>query len=130
MVRSYRDGYRLLTMSTFDNFIVLPHWETRLLVSWPNIPISQTVLIVILSSSYPINAQRQVTSINIKSDWLDPAEIRTPNLLHRNTTLYLFGFDRLGAQILNATGRALVKYSDKYNMVAVNGKDTIMDGVY
>ena len=26
---SYPDGYRLVTVRTYGNFIVLPHWETR-----------------------------------------------------------------------------------------------------
>ena len=27
---SYQDGYQLVTVSTNGDFIVLPHWETRL----------------------------------------------------------------------------------------------------
>ena len=29
ILRSYQDGYRLVTVHTHDDFIVLPHWETR-----------------------------------------------------------------------------------------------------
>ena len=31
-LRSYQDRYRHVTLPTHDDFIVLPHWETRPLV--------------------------------------------------------------------------------------------------
>ena len=34
-LKSYGDGYRLVTVHTHGDFIVLPHWETRPSASWP-----------------------------------------------------------------------------------------------
>ena len=34
---TYQDGYQLVTVSAHGDFIVLPHWETRLLASRPDI---------------------------------------------------------------------------------------------
>ena len=41
---SYQDGYRLIKVSTHVDFIVLPNWETRLLVLWPIIPFGKIIL--------------------------------------------------------------------------------------
>ena len=38
------DGYRLVTVRTHDDFIVLPHWNTRLPAWWPAIPLSHIIL--------------------------------------------------------------------------------------
>ena len=43
-LRSHQDGYLLMTMHTRDDFIVLPHWEARLLAPWPDIPLSHIIL--------------------------------------------------------------------------------------
>ena len=40
-LRSYQEGYQLVTLHTHGNFIVLPHWETRLAVQWHYIHPSQ-----------------------------------------------------------------------------------------
>ena len=38
-IRSYPDRYQLVMVHTHGDFIVLPHWETRPLATWFNIPI-------------------------------------------------------------------------------------------
>ena len=41
---SYQDMYRLVTVHTHDDFIVLPHWETRPSVPWPDIPLDALLI--------------------------------------------------------------------------------------
>ena len=43
-LRSYSVRYRLVTLHTYGDYIVLPHWEIRLLAPWPNIPLSHIIL--------------------------------------------------------------------------------------
>ena len=45
-LRSYQDQYRLVTVRTYGEFIVLPHLETRLLAPWLDIPHSHIILIL------------------------------------------------------------------------------------
>ena len=47
-----RGLYRVVTVHTHSDFIVLPHWETRLQVPCPEIPLSH----IILSLSQPVLA--------------------------------------------------------------------------
>ena len=49
--------YQIGTALAHDDFIVLPHWQIRLLASCPNIIFSDIILT--LSPPYPINAERQ-----------------------------------------------------------------------
>ena len=39
-LRSYQDGYWLVTVRTHGDFIVLAHWEIRPPTRWPDIPLS------------------------------------------------------------------------------------------
>ena len=39
-LRLYQDGYRVVTVRIHDDFIVLPHWETRPPAPWPDITLS------------------------------------------------------------------------------------------
>ena len=62
-LRSYQDGYR-----PYGDFIVLPHWETRLLAPHPNIPFSQIILtlfqpVLALSNNAHRLARKQQVSI-------------------------------------------------------------------
>ena len=43
-IRSFQDSYRLVTMDTHDEFLVLHHWEARPPAPWPDIPFSHTLL--------------------------------------------------------------------------------------
>ena len=43
-LRSYQDWYRLVTLHTHVNFIVLPNWETRPLAPLPNVPLGRFIL--------------------------------------------------------------------------------------
>ena len=43
-LRSCQDVYRLVAVCTRDDFIVLPHWEIRQSVPWPDIPLSHMIL--------------------------------------------------------------------------------------
>ena len=49
-LRSYQYEHRLMAVHTHDDFIVLPHWETRPPGSGPDIPLSH----IILTLSQPI----------------------------------------------------------------------------
>ena len=62
--RPWREGgdegerYRLVTVRTHGDFIMLPHWNTRLPTPWPAIPLSCIILTLnqpVLS--YPNNAE-------------------------------------------------------------------------
>ena len=41
---SYHYEYRLVTVRTHDDLIVLPHWEFRLQPPWPDIPLKHIIL--------------------------------------------------------------------------------------
>ena len=43
-LRSDQDKYRLVTMHTHGDFVMLPNWETRLPVACPDIPLSRIFL--------------------------------------------------------------------------------------
>ena len=43
-LRSYQDGYRLVTVSTHGDFIVLPHWKTGPPAPLPDIPLNHIIL--------------------------------------------------------------------------------------
>ena len=45
-LRSYQDRYRLVTVHTDGDFIVLPHWESRLLAPWSNFALCHIILIL------------------------------------------------------------------------------------
>ena len=45
-VWSYQDRYRLVTVRTCGDFIVLSHWEMRPLAPWPNFPYGHIILIL------------------------------------------------------------------------------------
>ena len=51
-ISQYQDGYRLVTVHSYDNFIVLPNWETKLPALWHDIPLSH----IILTLSHPVLA--------------------------------------------------------------------------
>ena len=63
-LRSYQDGHPLETVhtNTHRNFIVLPHWETRVPAQWPDILLSHITVTLSWhwanqSSPYLINAE-------------------------------------------------------------------------
>ena len=43
-LRSYQEGYQLVTVCTHGEFIVLLHWEIRLLAPCHDIPLSHIIL--------------------------------------------------------------------------------------
>ena len=43
-IRAYHDGHRILIVHTHSNFIMLSHWETRLLAPCPDMQISHIIL--------------------------------------------------------------------------------------
>ena len=51
-LRPYQGRYRLVSVRTHGNFIMLPHWEIRPLTPWPDIPLSN----IILTLSEPVLA--------------------------------------------------------------------------
>ena len=87
---SYQDRYRLVTVHTHGNIIVLPTWETRLLAPW-----AETAVSCIIwqwanrSLSYPINDQCQARK------W-------------QASILYGFGFTWLGNKQLSSTCEARI----------------------
>ena len=62
MVWSYQDGYRLVTVHTHGDCVVLPHWETRPLAPWPAIssPVALSWHRANQLLSYLINAEQLV----------------------------------------------------------------------
>ena len=88
-LRSYQEGYQLVTVHTHDDFIALSHWETRPPAPWPGITLSYIILTLsqpVLDNEwanqsfpYPNNAERlarkQQVSIFKSSAWLN----REPN---------------------------------------------------
>ena len=70
-LRSWQDGYRLVTVATHGDLTVLPQLETRPPAPWPDIPLRQIILTLsqpVLVLLYPNNAvclarKRQVSML-------------------------------------------------------------------
>ena len=91
-LRSYQDWYRLVTVHTHGDFIVLPHCETRPSAQWPDIPLSNIILTFIFpyqSLPYPNNAECQVrkwqVSILKSLVWFEPVRYESPDLPKHDT---------------------------------------------
>ena len=52
-LRSYQDGYWVVTVHTHGNFILLPHWDSKLPASWPDFTVSHIILTLSLTSHWP-----------------------------------------------------------------------------
>ena len=102
-LKSYQEGYRLVTVCTHDNCIGLFHWETRLAAPCPDIPPIHIILtlnqlylapILIMPSTWLGSDKYNVLSHWILSHWIDSTsvwthEFKTNNLLKRETDTYL-----------------------------------------
>ena len=51
ILRSYQDGYRLVTMCIPGDFIVVPHWEIMLLAPYPDIELTSPCPILLMLSA-------------------------------------------------------------------------------
>ena len=91
-LRSYQDGYRLVTARTHDDFIILPHWKTRPPAPWPDI--TRDHIIPTLSQPIPcpilIMPSAWVGSDNCKylSHWFDPRD--SDSLISQNGSQILY----------------------------------------
>ena len=93
-LRSYQDGYWLLTVHTYSECIVLSHWEIRLPAPWPDIPLCHIILTLsepVLALSYWCRTTMLGNKYRVCKSlvWLN----LEPNsyLLHARSTLYRFG---------------------------------------
>ena len=61
-LRSYQDEYRPMTAHTHGDFIVVPHYKTKTLAPWPDIPpsypielTSPSLLLIMLSTKHKLD---------------------------------------------------------------------------
>ena len=85
-LRSYQDGYWLVTAKTHGNFIVLHHLKVTVLAPWPNIPLTHIIMtpsqpVIALSYSFQA-ADPKTKSINSVSQLFNWTGNQTPGLPH------------------------------------------------
>ena len=92
-LRSYQDEYRLMTVHTHGDLIVLPLWETWPPAPWQDIPLSPIILII----SQPVLAiSLKMLSAWLGSDkyqfislvWFDSTRVRTIHTTTRYSPSY------------------------------------------
>ena len=108
---SYQDGYRLVTVRTHGNFIVLLHWDTKPLAPWPVIPLSQ----VVLTLSQPVlimpSARLGSGKYQFQSHWFDSIRVRNCEVQIRTSELWIPRSSRMGGRrsthVATPTGQGL-----------------------